>query len=94
MAQKSISDLGEKAETGLKEEVEAAITDLQAALDGDDYADIKEKSETLSSALMKMGEAAYQTEQPAEDGQPRDDDDGVVDADFEEVDDSKSAKNG
>ena len=93
-AQKSISDLGEKAETGLKEEVEAAITDLQAALDGDDDAAIKEKSETLSSALMKMGEAAYQTEQPAEDGQPRDDDDGVVDADFEEVDDSKSAKNG
>ncbi len=93
-AQKSISDLGEKAETGLKEEVEAAITDLQAALDGDDDAAIKEKSETLSSALMKMGEAAYQTEQPAEDGQPNDDDDGVVDADFEEVDDSKSAKNG
>ncbi len=92
-AQKSISDLGEKAETGLKEEVEAAITDLQAALDGDDDAAIKEKSETLSSALMKMGEAAYQTDQPAEDGQPRDDD-GVVDADFEEVDDSKSAKNG
>ena len=93
-AQKSISDLGEKAETGLKEEVEAAITDLQAALDGDDDDAIKEKSETLSSALMKMGEAAYQTEQPAEDGQPKDDDDGVVDADFEEVDDSKSAKNG
>ena len=92
-AQKSISDLGEKAETGLKEEVEAAITDLQAALDGDDDAAIKEKSETLSSALMKMGESAYQTEQPAEDGQPKDDD-GVVDADFEEVDDSKSAKNG
>ena len=92
-AQKSISDLGEKAETGLKEEVEAAITDLQAALDGDDDTAIKEKSETLSSALMKMGEAAYQTEQPAEDGQPKDDD-GVVDADFEEVDDSKSAKNG
>ncbi len=90
-AQKSISDLGEKAETGLKEEVEAAITDLQAALDGDDDAAIKEKSETLSSALMKMGEAAYQTEQPADDGQPKDDDDGVVDADFEEVDDSKSA---
>lgn len=93
-ALKSISDLGEKAETSLKEEVEAAITDLQAALDGDDDAAIKEKSETLSSALMKMGEAAYQTEQPAEDGQPKDDDDGVVDADFEEVDDSKSAKNG
>ena len=92
-AQKSISDLGEKAETGLKEEVEAAITDLQAALDGDDDAAIKEKSETLSLALMKMGEAAYKTEQPAEDGQPKDDD-GVVDADFEEVDDSKSAKNG
>ncbi len=93
-AQKSISDLGDKAEEGLKAEVEAAITELQAALDSDDNAAIKEKSESLSSALMKMGEAAYQAEQPAADGQPKDEDDGVVDADFEEVDDSKSAKNG
>jgi len=92
-AQKSISDLGDKAEDGLKADVESAVTELQAALDGDDDAAIKEKSESLSSALMKMGEAAYQAEQPSADSQTEDDD-GVVDADFEEVDDSKSAKNG
>jgi molecular chaperone DnaK len=92
-AQKSISDLGDKAEDGLKADVESAVTELQAALDGDDDAAIKEKSESLSSALMKMGEAAYQAEQPSADSQTEDDD-GVVDADFEEVDDNKSAKNG
>jgi len=92
-AQKSISDLGDKAEDGLKADVESAVTELQAALDGDDDAAIKEKSESLSSALMKMGEAAYQAEQPSADSQTEDDD-GVVDADFEEVDENKSAKNG
>ena len=50
---------------------------------------------------MKMGEAAYQAEQQvggdtsdASDNTASADDNDVVDADFEEVDDSKSAKNG
>ncbi len=92
-AQKSISELGEKADQALKSDVEAAVTELQAALDEDDDAAIKEKSEALSSVLMKMGEAAYQAEQPSDEAAPADDD-GVVDAEFEEVDDNKSAKNG
>ena len=46
---------------------------------------------------MKLGEAAYQGEQDMSDAQPEDsdtaqDNDDVVDADFEEVDDDKDAK--
>ena len=93
-AEKSISDLGDKADPALKSEVESAITELKTALEGEDDADIKEKSEALSAVLMKMGEAAYQSQQPeGEEGSAQADDDGVVDADFEEVDDDKTARN-
>ena len=100
-AEKSISDLGDKADPALKSEVEEAVTTLKTALEGDDDAEIKDKSEALSAVLMKMGEAAYQAEQQAggdtsdaSDNIASADDNDVVDADFEEVDDSKSAKNG
>jgi len=95
-AQKSIDDLGDKAEPAVKAEVEAGIVELNTALEGDDDEDIKAKSEALSSVLMKMGEAAYQAEQAeggAEGaGAEQADDSDVVDADFEEVDDEQDSK--
>jgi molecular chaperone DnaK len=95
-AQKSIDDLGDKADPTVKAEVEAAIVELNTALEGDDDEDIKAKSEALSSVLMKMGEAAYQAEQAeggAEDaGTNQAEDADVVDADFEEVDDEQDSK--
>ena len=95
-AQKSIDDLGDKAEPAAKAEVEAGIVELNTALEGDDDEDIKAKSEALSSVLMKMGEAAYQAEQAeggAEGaGAEQADDADVVDADFEEVDDEQDSK--
>ena len=95
-AQKSIDDLGDKAEPAVKAEVEAGIVELNTAMEGDDDEDIKAKSEALSSVLMKMGEAAYQAEQAeggAEGaGAEQADDADVVDADFEEVDDEQDSK--
>jgi len=97
-AQKSIDDLGDKAEPAVKAEVEAGIVELNTALEGDDDEDIKAKSEALSSVLMKMGEAAYQAEQEeggaegAGAGAEQADDADVVDADFEEVDDEQDSK--
>jgi molecular chaperone DnaK len=95
-AQKSIDDLGDKADAAVKAEVEAGIVELNTALEGDDDEDIKAKSEALSSVLMKMGEAAYQAEQAdggAEGaGAEQADNADVVDADFEEVDDEQDSK--
>ena len=98
-AQKSIDDLGDKAEPAVKAEVEAGIVELNTALEGDDDEDIKAKSEALSSVLMKMGEAAYQAEQAEQAeggaegaGAEQADDADVVDADFEEVDDEQDSK--
>ena len=91
-AEKSIADLGDKAEAGAKAEVEAAVADLKTALEGDDGEAIKAKTETLSAAMMKMGEAAYQAAEgePQADGASAAGDDGVVDAEFEEVDEDKA----
>ena len=97
-AQKSIDDLGDKADPAMKADVEAAIAELKTALEGDDDQQIGEKSEALSAVLMKLGEAAYQDEQDMSDAQPQDEattqdnNDDVVDAEFEEVDDDKDAK--
>ena len=94
-ARKAIDDLGDKADPDAKAEVEAGIEALQTALDGDDMEDVKNKSAELSQAMMKMGEAAYQTEQDATgDAGPEDSpnsDDTVVDAEFEEVDGDAAA---
>ena len=82
----------------MKADVEAAIAELKTALEGDDDQQIGEKSEALSAVLMKLGEAAYQGEQDMSDAQPQDEattqdnNDDVVDAEFEEVDDDKDAK--
>jgi len=76
------------------------LAELKTALDGDNAETIKEKTNTLAEASMKLGEAMYQAQQSeaaeadAESDAAADDDDDVVDADFEEVkddDDQKSA---
>ena len=79
-------------------EIEGAIKDLKAALEKDDTAAIKEKSQALAAAAMKMGEEIYSKGQTPEGGPDAagapgaGDSDDVVDADFEEVkDDKKSA---
>jgi len=81
----------------MKADVEAAIAGRKAVLEGEDDQQISDKSEALSAVLMKLGEAAYQGEQDMTGSQTDDtntsqDNDDVVDAEFEEVDDDKDAK--
>jgi len=88
-----------------KAAVEAAIADLKAALTSEDVEAIKAKTEALTQASMKIGEAIYKakaaegTQQPGEGPHAGPeaghaagggaDDARVVDADFEEVDERK-----
>ena len=97
-AEKSLSDLGDKAEDNAKKEVEDAVADLKTALEGEDISIIKEKTSSLSAVMMKMGEAAYKANEAnnaesadnANDtGESKED---VVDADFEEVKDNEEKK--
>lgn len=89
--EKTLTELGDKAPAGDKEEIEKAIADLKSALSSEDPEAIKAKTATLTQVSMKLGEQLYkaQQEQAAGGGaQPgaAPQDDGVVDADFTEVD--------
>ena len=87
-AEKAMDDLGDKADANAKAEVEAGVEALREALSGDDIEAISEKSSALSQSMMKMGEAAYSAEGDQADANAAADnnDESVVDAEFEEVD--------
>jgi molecular chaperone DnaK len=98
--EKQLAEHAAAVPAAVKAEIEAAMADLKTALEKDDTAEIKTKSQALAGVAMKMGEAIYAKQQAADgaapggEGQPASgkDDSDVVDADFEEVkDDKKSA---
>jgi len=96
-AEKAIDDLGDKADSEAKAEVEAGVEELREALSGEDIEMISEKSASLSQSMMKMGEATYNADgdQPGANSSAADSsDETVVDAEFEEVDadDNKNSK--
>ena len=96
---KSMEELGDdKLEDGEKESIEAAIKDLEEVLKGEDKEAIEEKTKALTEASGKMAERLYAEKGAAEGAAPEGAeagaeqakaDDDVVDAEFEEVDDSK-----
>lgn len=90
---KSLADLGDKVEADEKASIEAAIEALQEALKGEDKADIEAKTTALSEAAGKLAERAYAENAEAGNSDAADDtsaqNDDVVDAEFEEVDDDK-----
>ena len=94
--EKSLKDYGDKVGVEEKTAIETALTELKGVIEGNNAEAIKEKTNALAEASMKLGEAMYKASQAeaeakaAGGSQPADDD--VVDADFEEVkDDKKSA---
>lgn len=98
-AEKSLADLGDKADADAKNEVEQAITDLKTSLEGEDIPAIKEKTSALSAIMMKMGEAAYKaseqnnsTDSEEKEASSNENKEDVVDADFEEVKDNEEKK--
>ncbi|HWM61842.1 MAG TPA: molecular chaperone DnaK [Rhizomicrobium sp.] len=96
--EKAMGEHGDKVGPEEKTAIEAALAALKTAVSGEDADAIKEKTNTLAQASMKLGEAMYKAQQSeaasadaAADGAgnaPKPDD-NVVDADFEEVDDNK-----
>ena len=97
--QKSVVELGEKISAADKSAVDAAVADLKTVLEGDDAEVIKEKTNVLAQAAMKLGEALYKQQgggAASTDGEVPNvekDEDDIVDADFTEVgdDDKKSS---
>jgi molecular chaperone DnaK len=99
--EKSIKDLGDKISAADKGHVESAINELKEAIKADDVEAIKAKTNALTQASMKLGEALYGGQQAGGAGGPGADagagaepkkgggGENVVDADFEEVKDDK-----
>ena len=96
--EKSLKDYGDKVSAEDKAAIETAVADLKSAIEGTDAEAIKEKTQALAQASMKLGEAMYAASQSGgDDGAAPGGDSGdgaaknedVVDADFEEVDDDK-----
>ena len=91
-AEKTLSELGEKATAEERMAVENAVADLKKAVEGDDKEVIETKTAALGEASGSLAQKLY-AEQAAEGS---DDtaaaDDGVVDAEFEEVDKDDKSK--
>ncbi|HEX5515839.1 MAG TPA: Hsp70 family protein, partial [Gammaproteobacteria bacterium] len=96
-SRKSMAELGDKLAEGEKQELEAAIKDLEQALQGDDKQAIEQKTQVLTERSGKLAERLYaQTQQESGAGQAQETAgqaaDDVVDAEFEEVkDDSRKS---
>jgi len=94
-AEKTLSDLGEKASAEERQAVENAVSDLKTALEGDDKDTIVTKTAALGEASGGLAQKLY-AEQAADDaggdGGASASDDDVVDAEFEEVDKDDTSK--
>ncbi|KEG21220.1 molecular chaperone DnaK [Bartonella bacilliformis] len=89
--EKSLTEYGDKVLAEDKGQIEAAIADLKAVLDGDNSEEVKAKMQKLAEVSMKLGQAMYEASNASAEadstvGSTNDD---VVDADFEEIDDKK-----
>ena len=85
--EKALAEHGDKVSAEEKGAIESALADLKSALEGDDAEAISAKTQTLIQASMKLGEAMYKAQAEGATGAEAKADDGVVDAEFEEVDD-------
>ncbi|WP_462269106.1 molecular chaperone DnaK [Desulfobacter sp.] len=93
--EKTLKEHGDKVDEATKKSIEDAAQALKQAKDSDNLEDIKAKIEALSQASHKLAEVMYQQAQTDSQAGQTDgadagagsanDDDDVVDADFEEV---------
>jgi molecular chaperone DnaK len=95
--EKQLKEHGDKMAPADKQAIEDAVAVLKSAKDGDDADAIRAKTDALQQATFKLGEAMYkgaQADAAAAGGQPGNGaaggaKEGVVDADFEEVDEKR-----
>ena len=102
--EKTVKDMGDKISEADKAKINAEVENLKSALNGTDTAAIKVATEKLTEVSYDVFGRVYQQEAAQNGGNPgggfnpgdmggnagaKKDDDGVVDADYEVVDDNK-----
>ena len=71
--EKALRDAGDKVKEEEKKEIEEKSKELAKIKDGDDVAAIKAKTQELSQAAQKIGQAMYQQEQAQAQGEDKGD---------------------
>jgi molecular chaperone DnaK len=100
--EKNLKEYGDKIDAADRSAIETAVTELRSAMEGEDADAIEQKTQNLTTLAMKLGEAVYKSQQSeapgaagaadqGDAGKPENKD-GVVDADFEEVDENRKDK--
>jgi molecular chaperone DnaK len=89
--EKNLADHGDKLPAADKGEAEAAVAAARTAMDGSDPEALKQATERLSQAAMKIGEHMYKAEAAAAaaGAEAAPGGENVVDAEFEELDENK-----
>lgn len=90
--EKTLKEHGDKVDEATRKNIQDALEELKKSMDGDSADAIRQKSEALATASHKLAEAVYKHGQEgaqtaADDAPQGGGDEGVVDAEFEEVDD-------
>lgn len=96
--ERQLAENGDKVDDALKAEIQAAVDEAKAAVEGGDADAMNEKSQALAQVAMKLGQAIYDKQQQAEASPASEpagaaekaEGDDVVDAEFSEVDDNKA----
>ena len=89
--EKTLKDMGDKVDAAEVADINKAKDELKAALEGNNTAEIKEKTEALQNVLYKMTEKMYAATQAAQGAdmggynQAGPNEDGVYDAEYKEV---------
>src|SRR6056297_925927 len=99
--EKSVEEHGDKVDPSTVEAIELAVAALRDDMEKDDVSAEKLKSgiQNVTEAAMKLGEAIYKAQSEESAGEPKSsddpsasaDNDDIVDADFEDLDDNKRA---
>ena len=93
--EKSLKEHGDKVDPATVEAIELAVSALKETLETDDAGKIKSGIQNVTESAMKLGEAIYKASQEeAGEAEPEAraaDEDDIVDADFEDLDDDKRA---
>ncbi|HEX8584752.1 MAG TPA: molecular chaperone DnaK [Allosphingosinicella sp.] len=101
--ERQLSEHGDKVDASLKGEIQSAIDEAKAAVEGGDPEAMNAKAQALAQVAMKLGQAIYEKDQAAgaaaggaeggaaQGAQAGGSDEEVVDAEFSEVDDENKA---
>ena len=100
--ERQLVDHGDKVSLEVKTEIETALAEAKTAVEGGDAETMTAKSQALSQAAMKLGQAIYEQQNAASgpdggaetasaDAGEKAPEDDVVDAEFSEVEDDKKA---